>query len=221
MTLDDTARLLMSLGGLPVSAPPINNACLPNAYNKLDADARKKTRVVNGLLDYRLQVQYRMLEKYKRDVDKVHKREKAKIQRELKTFDRKLPYMEDMAYLKIKLPLVNHGEQKYKTHVTQPKPLKGISSEREDKPFCDRFFHHHVPGVPKLEKQQPFFTSSIQPVKSENQDDSVLARRNSKLLMAKRLSMSETCLSARADFERSFVLNKEPTILIEDDAMTI
>lgn len=221
MTLDDTTRLLMSLGGLPVSAPPINNACLPNVYNKLDAEVKKKTKVVNGLLDYRLQVQCRMLEKYRRDVEKVHKKEKAKIQRELKTFDRKLPYMEDMTYLKIKLPTKSGKEHDYKTHVTQPKPLKGIISEREDKPFCDRFFHHHVPGVPKLEKQQPFFTSSLQSVKSEHHDDLAVSRRNSKVLLSKRLSMSETCLSARGDFERSFILTKEPTLLIEDDAMTI
>ncbi|XP_048738091.1 uncharacterized protein LOC125652748 [Ostrea edulis] len=221
MTLDDTARLLMSIGGLPVSAPPINNACLPNVYNKLDAEALKKTKVPNGLLDYRLKVQIRMLEKYRRDADKVHKKEKAKIQRDLRTFDRKLPNMDDMPYLKLKIPMKTTEESAFKTFVTQPKPLKGIVSEREDKPFCDRFFHHHVPGVQKLDKQTHSYTTSLQSIKSENQDDSVLTDSKSKLLLSKRLSMSETCLSARGDFERSFLLNKEPTAVPDDDAITI
>ncbi|XP_062619601.1 uncharacterized protein LOC134281148 [Saccostrea cucullata] len=221
MTLDNTARLLMSIGGLPVSAPPINNACLPNKYDRLDAEARKKTKVINGLLDYRLKVQVRTLEKYKRDADKLLKKEKAKIQHELKSFNKKLPHMDDLPYLRLRLPMKTSEENSFKTHVTQPKPLKGILSEMEDKPFCDRFFHHHVPGVPRIEKQKPFYTTSLQSVNAESENDSVLNRRKSNLLISKRLSMSETCLSARADFERSFVLSKEPTVFPEDDAMTI
>jgi hypothetical protein len=221
MTLDDTARLLMSIGGLPVSAPPINNACLPNVFNKLDAEALKKTKVPNGLLDYRLQIQIRMLEKYRRDADKIYKKEKAKIQKDLKTLDRKLPNMDDMAYLKLKIPMKTSEESAFKTFVTQPKPLKGIVSEREEKPFCDRFYHHHVPGVQRLEKQKHIYTSSLLSVQSENRDDSVLTDSKRKLLLSKRLSMSETCLSARGDFERSFLLSKEPTAAPDDDAVTI
>lgn len=54
MILDDIICLLMSLGGFFVSVFFINNVCFFNVYNKLDVEVKKKIKVVNGFLDYRL-----------------------------------------------------------------------------------------------------------------------------------------------------------------------
>lgn len=58
-----------------------------------------------------------MLEKYWCDVEKVYKKEKVKILWELKMFDRKLFYMEDMIYLKIKFFMKSGKEYDYKIYV--------------------------------------------------------------------------------------------------------
>ena len=45
--------------------PPVNNALLPDIYDKLEADTIEKTRVANTVLDIRLSVEQKVIAKYK------------------------------------------------------------------------------------------------------------------------------------------------------------
>ena len=47
--------------GIP---PPVNNLCVPDIFNKLDADVIERTRVLNSQLNVRLNVQERVIVKY-------------------------------------------------------------------------------------------------------------------------------------------------------------
>ena len=53
-----------------LETPPVNNACIPDVFNKLDADTIERTRVVNSLLDKRLEVQQKVLSKYRNQAEK-------------------------------------------------------------------------------------------------------------------------------------------------------
>lgn len=46
-------------------SPPINNLLQPDIYNRLDAEAIERTRVINTQLDERLRVQQKILAKYR------------------------------------------------------------------------------------------------------------------------------------------------------------
>ncbi|KAK3576285.1 hypothetical protein CHS0354_036020 [Potamilus streckersoni] len=131
------------------SAPPVNNFCVPDLYNKLDADTIEKTRVINSLLTSRLQVQEKVLNKYKHDSERMHTQEKERLTRELKNIGRKLPNYSDIPNLETKIMKIQrrrkcHLRQNYR-YSTEPKEIKGISAEREEKPFCDRYHSHHLP----------------------------------------------------------------------------
>ncbi|KAL3872877.1 hypothetical protein ACJMK2_036058 [Sinanodonta woodiana] len=131
------------------SAPPVNNFCVPDLYNKLDADTIEKTRVINSLLTSRLQVQEKVLNKYKLDSERMHIQEKERLRRELKNIGRKLPNYSDIPNLETKIMKIQrrrkcHLRQNYR-YSTDPKEIKGIPAEREEKPFCDRYHSHHLP----------------------------------------------------------------------------
>ena len=222
MTLSDTARILEAVGvGLPLGPPPINNACLPTIYNKLDADAKERVRVINGLLDHRLRVQTKILDKYVHDSKRVYAREKAVVQRDLHRTLQKLPYMEDMPYLEFKHEAKTKDFRKLKAeklqgYITEPRPIKGVLTERENKPFCDRYFAHHIPV------RSRHFKKILPPIRSLDgldRHDQPLSR-SEKLLLTKRMSISDNCLSSRGRLQRSLLLSKVP-LPVEDDAATI
>lgn len=62
-----------------LEAPPMNNACIPDIYSKIDADTIERTRVVNAVLQFRLQVQEKLLSKYRLETEKICRKEKEKF----------------------------------------------------------------------------------------------------------------------------------------------
>ncbi|KAK3093132.1 hypothetical protein FSP39_011524 [Pinctada imbricata] len=220
MTVSETSRVLEAIGvGLPLGPPPINNACLPTVYDKLDADARERVRVINGLLDHRLKVQTKILDKYKRDANRVYARERAVVENDLRRTLHRLPYMSDMGRLESKyegrgLNVRQWRSEQYRGHYTEPKPFKELQTEKDGKPFCDRFFNHHLPVKPRM----PRFVPPLQ--RSTDDSEQKPLSRSEKLLLTKRMSVSDNCLSSKGRLQRDIMLNKVH-LPVEDDAITI
>ena len=131
-------------------APPVNNACLPDIYNKLDADTIEKTRVINKLLEQRLKIQQNILHKYQARVQVCHKHEKERVRKELRKIRRHLPNMDDMEYMNTQMQLKTLRKKHHHIHTptgytTTPMEMKGLASEKDDNPFCSRFYVHHMP----------------------------------------------------------------------------
>ncbi|XP_046355828.1 uncharacterized protein LOC124134823 [Haliotis rufescens] len=126
------------------SAPPVNNALLPDIYNKLDADLQERTRVINTQLDKRLSMQERVLNKYRRAAERLYKEESIRVRQDLVKINKKLPAVGNirnfcLGYISRKK---KHGRKR-----------KGIPEEKIDMPFCERHFIHHLPTKKKFYKQ--------------------------------------------------------------------
>ncbi|KAJ8309109.1 hypothetical protein KUTeg_013983 [Tegillarca granosa] len=127
------------------SAPAINNACLPNIIDKLDADTVEKVRVINSMLYHRLNVQEKIIEKYKKESIKTILKEKERLNHDLRKIAKRSPSIPDVRYLmchfknRKKLPGL-----KFKSFATEPQDMKGFQTEKECRLFCDRFYTHHI-----------------------------------------------------------------------------
>lgn len=75
---------------LPID-PPVNNNIQTNVYDKLDQVAFEKTRVANSQLDSRLSIQERIINKYRKDVERVHSHQMQRLRREAKKIREKRP----------------------------------------------------------------------------------------------------------------------------------
>lgn len=153
MTIPDAN--MINIASIPTSstavAPPVNNACVPDIYNKLDAEAIEKTRVLNSQLDMKLGVQQKVLAKYRLAAERHYERERQQLTSELRNIARRLPNYADIPRLESKVRKMkkrrrsNNGPLHNCVFTTEPKELNGISAEKDDKPFCDRYFAHHLP----------------------------------------------------------------------------
>ncbi|KAK6183001.1 hypothetical protein SNE40_010559 [Patella caerulea] len=123
-----------------VSAPPVNNALLPDIYNRLDAELIERTRVVNSLLDKRLSMQEKVLNKYRRSAEVIYKKETVKIRKELSRIRHSLPTVGFAHNL-------NAGLRKdRKVHGRR----RGMPiTEKDENPFCERHFIHFLPNKRK------------------------------------------------------------------------
>jgi hypothetical protein len=74
-----------------VTAPPINNACLPTIYDKLDSDARSKVKVINRMLQKQLGVQEKLIYRYKDDALRMLQHKRTIVEKDLGTILRKYP----------------------------------------------------------------------------------------------------------------------------------
>lgn len=130
--------------------PPVNNACVPDIYNKLDANAIEKTKVINMQLSFKLKVQEKVLLKYKNAAEQRYARERDKIRMDLRNIGRRLPNYADIPHLETKVKKLRRGKkaktgQKHDCVFTTEPLEMAISTEKDDKPFCDRYFSHHLP----------------------------------------------------------------------------
>ena len=128
--------------------PPVNNACMPDIYNKMDADTIERTRVVNSLLDVRLSIQEKVLKKYQTAAERRISKEKDKVKTELRKISRRLPNYSDIPHLEAKIIKYKRRKSMNKhdcVFTTHPVGINGIPAEKDDRPFCDRFFTHHMP----------------------------------------------------------------------------
>ncbi|OWF41543.1 hypothetical protein KP79_PYT11871 [Mizuhopecten yessoensis] len=203
-------------------APPVNNACVPDIYNKLDADAIEKTRVVNALLDKRLMVQEKVLTKYKHQAEVFYKRQKERVSQELRKVQRKLPSMADFhpsvqTSTRIKkLRMVQSHVHTPVGFTTTPREIKGIPAEKDNRPFCGRFFSHHLPTKAKWYKDIPKPSRSMYrhfglPPHAMN--------RRVVLLMSRGFSASDNCLAA--GLVPPIIADDKEAMSDNDDAMTI
>lgn len=145
--------------------PPVNNACMPDIYNKLDAETIEKTRVVNSLLDVRLSIQEKVLNKYQIAAERRYTKERDKVKTELRKISRRLPNYSDIPHLEAKI--VKYKRRKcINKHdcvfTTEPIGINGVATERDGRPFCDRYFSHHLPTKARWYKDVlPFVKKGI------------------------------------------------------------
>ncbi|KAL4238533.1 hypothetical protein ACF0H5_003240 [Mactra antiquata] len=131
--------------------PPVNNACVPDIYNKLDAGAIERTKVINTQLNVKLRVQERVILKYRSAAESRYIRERDKLRAEMRNINRRLPNYADIPHLETKLKKLRKSKKPKKNllhdcvFTTEPVDIKGLSAEKDDKPFCDRYITHHLP----------------------------------------------------------------------------
>ncbi|KAH3853265.1 uncharacterized protein LOC127873511 [Dreissena polymorpha] len=153
--------LSVSVGFLPEGRndvpPPTNMACMPDIFNKLDADTIEKTRVLNSQLDMRLRVQERVLSKHRCAVEQRYVRERDRLRVDLTNISRRLPNYSALSQLENKVKtIINKRNRGFKKHdcvfTTEPLDMGGLADDKLDKPFCDRFLTHHLPTKSKFYK---------------------------------------------------------------------
>lgn len=195
------------------AAPPVNNACLPDIYNKLDADTIEKTRVINKLLEQRLKIQENIINKYQVRAQVCYKHEKERVRKELRKIQRHLPNMNEMLYMDTQMQLKTLRKRHHHVHTptgytTTPKEMKGLASEKDDNPFCSRFYVHHMPVKAKTK----IVRNGCYPGRSKD--------KSRGLVLTRVMSASENCLvsgMANMDLLGSSLKRSDD----EDDAMTV
>ncbi|VDH97750.1 uncharacterized protein LOC143068885 [Mytilus galloprovincialis] len=213
MTLISEDWVLDRITSSKITAPPVNNACLPDIYNKLDADTIEKTRVINKLLEQRLKLQEKIINKYQVRAKVVHKNEKARVRKDLKKIRNHLPNMDDMVFMDTQMQLKTLRKKHHHVHTptgytTTPMEMKGLASEKDDNPFCSRFYVHHMPVKSKT---KPVRMSYI-PGRSKD--------RSRGLELSRVMSASENCLvSGMANID--LLGGSLSRTVDDDDAMTV
>lgn len=131
--------------------PPVNNACVPDIFNKLDAGAIERTKVMNTQLTFKLQLQEKVLVKYRNAAEQRFLRERDKVRSDLRNIVRRMPNYADIPHLETKVKKLRKAKKEHTKHkhdcvfTTEPLDMKGLTTEKDDKPFCDRFVTHHLP----------------------------------------------------------------------------
>lgn len=210
-----------------LEAPPMNNGCIPDIYSKLDADTIEKTRVVNAVLEFQLQVQEKLITKYKLQAEKFCRKEKEKVYKELKRIHRKLPYMGEnpLQDTREKVREFRMAQNHIRTplgYTTVPREIPGLTEEKDTRPFCQRYHSHHLPTKSKwfqdiLQKSKPQFTESAADSRTLSQSRSKDKSRS--FLISRGLSASENCLVAGSTpILRNDYIGR---LKDNDDAMTI
>ncbi|XP_052767045.1 uncharacterized protein LOC128207899 [Mya arenaria] len=132
-------------------APPSNNACIPDIFNKLDASSMERTRVLNSQLDMRLHVQERKLLQYRTAAEHRFQVERDKLKNVLRNIPRRLPNYSDIPQLETKVHKLKQSQrrrgQPSNKHdcvfTTTPMDMKGLADDTQGRAFCGRFFSHH------------------------------------------------------------------------------
>ncbi|XP_076442998.1 uncharacterized protein LOC143281636 [Babylonia areolata] len=138
--------------------PPVNNLLQPDVYNRLDAQARERTRVVNAQLDHRLQAQHSILAKYRLAAERYYLREQRLVRKELSRISSRLPTVRRIHDFRNKF-LYGEGLHRSLSQslpdvrvAAGPKKIRGVPEERSEQPFCLRYFIHHLPTKKKFYK---------------------------------------------------------------------
>lgn len=210
-----------------LEAPPMNNACIPDIFSKIDADTIEKTRVVNAVLEFRLQVQEKMISKYRLQAEKTCRKEKEKIYKELRRIHRKLPYMGENPHqdTREKVREFRMAQNHIRTplgYTTVPKEIPGLTEEKDNRPFCQRYHSHHLPTKSKwfqdiLNKSKPRYPTIA--TESEIFSQSRSKDKSRSFLISRGLSASENCLVAGST--PIFREDRLGHLKDNDDAMTI
>ncbi|XP_060586590.1 uncharacterized protein LOC132742258 [Ruditapes philippinarum] len=126
---------------LPMS-PPVNNNIQSSLCDRLDAVVFEKMRVVNTQLDARLTLQEKIINKYRRDVEKIHARQTRKIKREVRQIRQKKPdYVCDDSDISTSRSQNTVGTSRQRC-LSEPSNLS----------YCRRYYSHHF-NVKEPEKE--------------------------------------------------------------------
>lgn len=118
---------------LPVD-PPVNNNIQTTIYDRLDQVAFERSRVANSQLDTRLSIQEKILNKYRRDVERVHAHQTQRLRREVQKIREKKPdYVFDDSDVSTSRSRAA-AEMGRKRCLSEPPP--NLS-------YCRRFYSHH------------------------------------------------------------------------------
>lgn len=203
----EDASLFQDSGGLTVAAPPINNACVPTIYDKLDADARSKVKVINRMLEKQLVVQEKLIFRYKDDALRMLKQRTNVVKKDLQRILRKYPNMDEMPFLSYKLSLTKKKDKNlgmFKAYSTEAIGMKGLSDDKADDPFCDRYYSHHLGGCGRRGPRR------LPPLPETNNKLQI----SRPLILSKRLSVSDNLLNNKLKMFNRFGPQ-------DDDAMTV
>lgn len=200
-------------GGLTIAAPPINNACLPTIYDKLDAEARSKVKVINRMLDKQLRVQEKIIYKHQHDALRIGQSRKDVVERDLERILRRYPNMDELPFLSLRLNVTKkketHSLGMFKAYSTEAIGIKGIPSTRSDDPFCDRYYCHHLKGFRGRRNRK---LAPLEPLPQTEKAKTPHISRS--LILSKKLSVSDHVLHNKLQM----FYKREP---IEEDAMTV
>lgn len=117
---------------LPLS-PPVNNNIQISLNDRLDAIVFEKIRVANTQLDTRLSLQEKIINKYRRDVEKVHAHQAQRLRREVKKIRQKKPdYVFD-----------DSDVATSKSRLTTETGRQRCLSEPSNLSYCRRYYAHH------------------------------------------------------------------------------
>lgn len=131
---------------LPLS-PPVNNNIQTSIHDRLDAIVLERIRVANTQLDTRLSLQDKLIEKYRRDVEKVHTQQTRRLKREVKKIRQKKPnYIFDDSDISIS-----------KSRITAEGSQRCLSEPPSNLSYCRRYYSHHynVTDTSRVDKKAP------------------------------------------------------------------
>ena len=121
---------------LPMN-PPVNNNLQETVYDKLDAIAFEKTRVMNCQLDTRLYLQEKILNKHRKDAQRIHDNQRDRLRREFKKIHTKKPdyVYDDTDLVTPRTRELNAG----------PIKLRSLSESNvaNKSMHCKRYYAHH------------------------------------------------------------------------------
>ncbi|XP_005098619.1 uncharacterized protein LOC101848354 [Aplysia californica] len=131
--------------------PPINNACLPDIYNRLDAEAIEKTRVANTQLALRLSSQERIISKYKHEAERYNVIEKSRAALDLSRIRQILPTVSRVANFEEKFFRTQPMKAEKKR---RSKNRKSYQAQTNDDSICQRCYIHHLPSKKRFYKSE-------------------------------------------------------------------
>lgn len=118
---------------LPVD-PPVNNNIQSTVYDKLDQVAFERIRVANTLLDTRLSIQEKIINKYRKDVERVHAHQMQRLRREARKIREKKPnYVFDDSDISTSR---SRAEDEIGRKRCLSEPPSNLS-------YCKRYYSHH------------------------------------------------------------------------------
>lgn len=117
---------------LPLS-PPVNNSIQISLNDRLDAITFEKIRVANTQLDTRLSIQEKIINKYRKDVERTHVQQAQRLKREVKKIRQKKPdYVYDDSEISTTKSRQSSETGRQRCH-SEPSKLC----------YCRRYYSHH------------------------------------------------------------------------------
>lgn len=113
--------------------PPVNNNLQASLYDKIDAVMFERIRVANTQLNSRLEIQEKILNKYRKEATRKHNSQYRKIHKEIRKIHQKKPdYADDFDY----------GRSRHESESKLSKP-RSLSEPSDCGSYCRRYYSHH------------------------------------------------------------------------------